>query len=128
MNEIRKGESLKQLNSRQCRALLGEVRAGRTVTLAIQGMLAFAAFCSVPAAAQSAACHVSASELAKASVGALKRGYLRCDRASSEERLTLAAAVYCSAVSDELLRREFMGDLDLMLAWWRAARAAPTSE
>ena len=29
---------------------------------------------------------------------------------------------FCSAVSDQLLKREFGGDLDLLLAWWRGER------
>lgn len=100
----------------------------RTVAVAIQGALAIATLCTGPAMAQPATRQFASSALAQAPVGALKRSYLQCDQVSSQERMTLAAAAYCSAVSDELLRREFRGDLDLMLAWWRSQRRAPTPD
>ncbi len=59
MNEIGRDEPLTQLNSRQSRALVGEVLTRRTVALAIQGMLAITALCAGPAAAQPAARQVA---------------------------------------------------------------------
>ena len=53
------------------------------------------------------------------SIGALKREYVRCARISSQRRLSMHGRDFCSAVGEQLLRREFGGDVDLLLAWWR---------
>ena len=55
----------------------------------------------------------------------LKAHYLACDHAATQSVLHPAAAAVCSAVAEALLQRGFDGDLDRLLAWWRAAREAP---
>jgi hypothetical protein len=52
----------------------------------------------------------------------LKQIYLACDRASSSTRLSVQEAMKCSVVSEELKQREFGGDFERMLAWWRTQR------
>lgn len=63
------------------------------------------------------------SALDALSVEALKSSYLLCDRVTSGGRMDPATAIRCTQVSDALLRREFRGDFDLMIAWWRAEKA-----
>lgn len=58
------------------------------------------------------------------SIEALKSEYLHCASISSQRRLSMHGMAFCSAVSDQLLKREFRGDLDLLLAWWRGERQA----
>lgn len=58
------------------------------------------------------------------SIEALKSEYLHCERVSSQRRLSMHGMAFCSAVSDQLLKREFGGDLDLLLVWWRGERQA----
>ena len=126
MKEIERDEHLPRCTSR---AHGNEVpTAGRAVVLAFQGLLLVSAFCGVPAAAQPAVAHQSASAPMSLSVQRLKEEYLRCDRASSRQRLPSQAAIYCSTVSEELLQREFAGDFDRLLAWWREQRPVPVSE
>lgn len=48
--------------------------------------------------------------------------FLRCARESSEHMLGLDEAVPCAMAWDTLLKREFGGDIDALLAWWRAHR------
>jgi|SRR6476619_1207256 len=62
------------------------------------------------------------------SIEALKREYLHCERISSQRRLSMHGMAFCGAVSDQLLKREFGGDLDLLLAWWRGERQASARE
>ena len=52
----------------------------------------------------------------------LKTAYLGCDRAANEGALDLASFQRCVVVGDELLKRGFDGDLDRLLAWWRAEK------
>lgn len=52
----------------------------------------------------------------------LKAAFLRCDRASNQRMLDLGEAVPCAMAWDALLKREFGGNVDAMLAWWRAQR------
>lgn len=99
-----------------------------TAVLALQGLLAVGALHGVAAAAEPAARQVGASALERAPVSALMSDYLRCDRLASRQRLPTEAAAYCIAVGDELLKREFDGDFDRLVAWWRGARQAPASE
>ena len=131
MNEIARDNRLSRRPRRRRDAVGGtrtRTRTRRTILLAARALLAMAALGSVVAEAAPAAGQVVSSAPARPSVAALKHEYLRCDRASSQARLTLEAAAYCGAVSDELLRREFDGDLDLLLAWWRSARQAPVPQ
>jgi len=58
------------------------------------------------------------------SIDALKREYVRCERISSQRRLSMHGMAFCGAVSDQLLKREFGGDLDLLLVWWQGERQA----
>lgn len=48
--------------------------------------------------------------------------YLRCADQSTERVLDVGEAVACGMVADTLMRRQFDGDLDAMLAWWRTHR------
>lgn len=128
MNQTGRDQRLRRQTARRRQSVLGEVGVRRTVAVAAQSMLAFAALLGGPTPAQTVAEPVAFPALATASVPALKREYLRCDRVSSQHRLTLEAGAYCSAVSGELLKREFEDDLDLLLAWWRAARQGPTTQ
>lgn len=61
------------------------------------------------------------------SVASLKSEYLQCEQVSSQRRLSMHGAAYCSAVGEQLLKRGFDGDLDRLLAWWRAERATSTA-
>ena len=54
----------------------------------------------------------------------LKRVYLACDRASASGLLATREAMRCSIVHEELKKRVFDGDFDLMLAWWKEEREA----
>ncbi len=58
------------------------------------------------------------------SIGALKSEYLRCEYISSQRRLSMHGLAFCKAVSDQLLKREFGGDFDLLLAWWSTEHQA----
>lgn len=82
----------------------------------------------VVAEAELAAGQAAPSAAAPPSVPALKRAFLRCDRASSQSGLTLAAAAGRGEVGAGLLRREFEGDPGRLLGWWRSARQAPLPE
>jgi hypothetical protein len=61
------------------------------------------------------------------SVATLKSEYVQCEQVSSQRKLSMHGAAYCSAVAEQLLKRGFDGDLDRLLAWWRAERATPTA-
>ncbi|MCE9657276.1 MAG: hypothetical protein K8R60_01865 [Burkholderiales bacterium] len=131
MNEITRYERLEQRQPRRRGAPAGTGGAKGPVALAVRGLLALcviSALCGGAAATEPAARPVASPAPAQASVPALKREYLRCDHVSSQRRLTLEASIYCGTVSEELMRREFDGDLDLMLAWRRAARQASIPE
>jgi len=128
MNEITRDERLPRRPRGRRNAVGGDVMPKRAVALAARGLLVLAALGSVVAQAGPGVAEGASPAPTQPSVIALKREYLRCDRAASQTRLTLAAAAYCGAVGDELLRREFAGDLDLLLAWWRSERQAPLPE
>lgn len=53
----------------------------------------------------------------------LRDQYLECERVSSRERMSLVAMAWCASVSDVLVQRDFGGDMEKQLAWWRKARA-----
>lgn len=125
MNEVATVERLEQCRPRRRGTLFGDMRSPRAVVFAVRGLLAFAALYVGPAIAEPAARPVTSSGPAQESIPALKREYLRCALVSSQQRLTQEAGAHCSAVSGELLQREFDGDLDRLWAWWRAARHAP---
>ena len=52
----------------------------------------------------------------------LKVAYLDCARISSASLLEPDLVTLCSTVAKALLQREFNGDLELQLQWWRAMR------
>jgi len=62
--------------------------------------------------------------LASASIEALQRTYLECDRIATRTLLDLASAAHCSMVGEELKHRAFGGDFEQLLAWWRANKQA----
>ncbi|MDM0109730.1 hypothetical protein QTH97_32775 [Variovorax sp. J22R24] len=54
----------------------------------------------------------------------LQSVYLACDREATRRVLDVAAAAFCSRYAEELLRRGFASDFDLLLKWWREAKEA----
>ena len=58
-----------------------------------------------------------------ADLAPLKQHYLACAREATERRLAPHEAAACSQAGDRLLQQGFGGDLERMLAWWRASRA-----
>ena len=55
---------------------------------------------------------------------ALERQFWRCDAAAAQTRLDIATVQICSQVTERLRTLRFGGDLDAMLAWWHANKAA----
>jgi len=62
---------------------------------------------------------LEAAQLADGDSARLKSLYLDCARQTSVRRMDVDEAVYCQAVADVLMVRDFEGNLDLLLAWWR---------
>ncbi|HJS03273.1 MAG TPA: hypothetical protein VJ832_07335 [Variovorax sp.] len=87
---------------------------------AVAAALVLLAASPVPSPAQAQA--PDRRHLASASVEALQRTYLECDRVATNTLLDLASAAHCSMVGEELKHRVFGGDLERLLAWWRANR------
>lgn len=52
----------------------------------------------------------------------LAAAFLRCDREASVRMLSFEDGVRCAMAWDALLRRVFFGDVDALIAWWRAHR------
>src|SRR5215216_1284097 len=100
------------------------ISAGHIAALGAAAILAAALPASSLAQSASSAPPVQHSGGPLPSIDALKREYVRCERISSQRRLSMHGMAFCGAVSDQLLKREFGGDLDLLLAWWRAERQA----
>ena len=88
-------------------------------------LVGFACSSSVPAQASEEQAASDARQ--RPSVAALKSEYLQCEQVSSQRRLSMHGAAYCSSVGEQLLRRGFDGDLNRLLAWWRAERATSTA-
>ena len=59
-----------------------------------------------------------------ASVDALKRAYLACDRSAMRGQLSSGGIMHCSMVYEELKRRAFGGDFDKLLAWSNSQQPA----
>jgi hypothetical protein len=59
------------------------------------------------------------SDLRTVSIGELKEAYLACERATGSRALAGSEAMQCSVVYEELKRRAFAGDFNMLLAWWR---------
>ena len=91
---------------------------------AVAAALVLLAASPVPSPAQAQA--PDRRHLASASVEALQRTYLECDRVATNTLLDLASAAHCSMVGEELKHRVFGGDLERLLAWWRANRRTGT--
>ena len=63
--------------------------------------------------------------IARASSDQLRAAYLECDRVSAAARVDEEFMIRCQKVADTLLRRDFGGDFERQLRWWRTARKAP---
>ena len=61
-------------------------------------------------------------EIAGASSAQLRAAYLECDRVTAETRADLGVMITCGIVGDVLRRRDFGGDFERQLQWWRGAR------
>ena len=53
----------------------------------------------------------------------LERAFWACDYLATTEGLLAAPLAACRHVNDEIRRVKFAGDLDALLAWWRANKA-----
>ena len=53
----------------------------------------------------------------------LQRLILRCDSEAATRILDVSEAVPCAMALDALLEREFRGDFQAFLAWWREQKA-----
>lgn len=60
--------------------------------------------------------------IAALSSSELRAAYLHCDRVTSESEVEPAFMMDCARVADVLLQRDFAGNLELQLQWWREAR------
>jgi hypothetical protein len=54
----------------------------------------------------------------------LRAVFTRCSAQADEGLLDLGSAVACSDGYEALLKREFNGDFQALLAWWRQTRRA----
>lgn len=54
--------------------------------------------------------------------------FLRCSRDAGERLLGLGDAAVCSIGYEALLSREFGGDFNALLAWWRIHRNDPIAD
>jgi hypothetical protein len=55
----------------------------------------------------------------------LRHVYLACARESKQRLLDIGEAVVCTTVADTLLAREFHGNFEALLSWWRTHRDEP---
>ena len=76
------------------------------------------------AALLASAAHGSNGEQIDASVDALKREYLACDRSAMSGQLSSGGIMHCSIVYEELKRRAFGGDFDKLLVWSNSQQPA----
>jgi hypothetical protein len=53
---------------------------------------------------------------------ALRQAFLRCDREASRRMMDFAEGVHCAVAWDTLLRRDYAGNVDKLLDWWRKQR------
>jgi hypothetical protein len=60
-----------------------------------------------------------------ASSSQLRAAYVECDRRSSQSRVDLNFMIACERVGALLRERDFGGDFERLLQWWRQAREAP---
>ena len=54
----------------------------------------------------------------------LRAVFMRCSAQAGNELLDLGSAVACSDGYEALLKREFNGDFQALLAWWRQTKPA----
>lgn len=82
-------------------------------------------FLAVAAVALSTAAPAMDSEreaVAAMSSSELRAAYLHCDRVTAASEVAPAFMIDCARVADMLLQRDFAGNLELQLQWWRKAR------
>lgn len=91
-----------------------------TLRRLVAPLLLSTAFAGPPAVATP----MEADALHAATGAQLRWAYLECDRISSTARVDQAFMVACQQVGDALKAREFGGDFERQLQWWRAAREA----
>jgi hypothetical protein len=48
--------------------------------------------------------------------------FMACDQASSARMMGMDEGAQCAMAWDAMLRRRFQGDVEALLAWWRAER------
>jgi hypothetical protein len=86
--------------------------------------------CHLVACAAAAACSIASAlptdpaETAGMTSAQLRTAYLECDHLSAQAILAQDEMIACVAVGDVLLQRDFGGELERMLHWWRGARVA----
>ena len=64
------------------------------------------------------------ANIPEASSEQLRAAYLECDRVTSTTSVGADYMSACNEVGSVLMHRDFGGDLERQLAWWRSARAA----
>ena len=85
---------------------------------------------ALPAGVLCMAAHALAAqdpEIEQASSSQLRTAYLECDRISAESRVDQDFMVACQRVGEVLRDRDFEGDFERLLQWWRQARATTQS-
>ena len=55
----------------------------------------------------------------------LQAQFLRCSKEASERMFDMAEAVPCAMAWDALLKRQFGGNVQALLVWWRVHRDDP---
>lgn len=65
------------------------------------------------------------AEFTQLSTTCLKELYLRCSREASQSLLGFGEATWCSFAHEALLKGEFGGDFNALLAWWQVHRNDP---
>lgn len=84
-----------------------------------QNLLAFVAG-SACLAADAALLHEY--EIEGATGAELRVAYLECDRISAASRVDQDFMVTCARIAERLRDRDFEGDFERQLEWWRSAR------
>ncbi len=64
---------------------------------------------------------VDPAALTRLTSAQLREAYLECEAASSKYRISTETMAYCNLLADVLLQRDFGGDWDRQLAWWKQA-------
>ncbi len=52
----------------------------------------------------------------------LKAIFLRCSAQANQQMMDFGSAAACSVAYEALLRRDFAGDFQALMAWWRTQR------